>query len=455
VLYDSYKPIGTADVAPLRPGDSFVCSFQWPTSDVTPIRHQLLVQVNSEMDFTEKNDTNNEMRVNLTFRGDVDLAVRSITFSLSLNESNATADVTVGQTLWIWVNVANLGTIGSAVNTTLSLFLDDSRKAFKSFLLYPIVPGHDFTSQYGWDTSTLNDTVVTGHSVRAVVDPLSINNDSDPSNNQLSVNLTVHPPAQRADLAILDIRLSGPTVRSEEVLAITAMVTNIGGQPASNFTVRFTYQSGPFPQLIGDQAIASIRPGEVLNITENWTVLVGEGNYTVNIVIDPQNNIIELSKANNIGSTQVAILQAEQQAPRLTITVPAFLPANPRPGQTVEITVTVANIGTAPASGLLVTLLVDGRSGGNKTIPDIAPGANYTVTMSWKAVSGAKIICRVTGANVPGLDSTAVPVEVKADKVQEPASSSLPVLIVIVILLAAVVAIIAVGGRKKRPDEEE
>ena len=456
VLLDSVTVIGTADVPPIAPGELFACSFQWDTGDVTPLPHHLLAQVNFDVNFTEKNDSNNDMRIDMRFQGNIDLAVQAISFSLSLNESNSTNDVTIGQSVWIWVKVANLGTLSSALNTTLSLFLDSSADAFRSSLLYPIAPGHNFTAQYSWDTSGLTGAVVVNHSVRAFIDPLRLNNDSDPANNQLGVNLTVHPPVPGPDLAVMGIRSASLTVRSQDVLAITATVGNIGGKPASGITVRFTYQSGLYPQLIGDQVIAALGPGEASNVTENWTVLVGEGNYTVNIVIDPQNSIAEVSKANNMGSTPVVVLPVEQPVPRLTVTVPNFLPTNPRPGQTVTIAVTISNTGTAPATGINVTLLVGGKSAGVRTIPEIAPGTNSTVTMDWKAVSGTRTVAfRVSGSNVPVLESTAVPVEVKTPAAESPAGNGLAVLVVIVILLVAVVAIIAVGGRKKRPSEEE
>jgi len=454
VLLDSVETVLEMAISPIAPGEYLNTSFDWDTATVTPARHTLRVQVNAYSDFSELNDSNNERLVQLAFRGSLDLSVQSTTFSRTLNQSNATDEVTVGETLWIWVNVANRGSLSSAANTTLTLTLDGSAAAFKTFLLYPIAPGRNFTSQFGWDTSALNDTAVTVHTVRAVVDGSRINNDSDPSNNALSVNLTVRPVTPEADLAVAGVHAVKQSVRYDEVLIISAAITNLGGKPARNFTVRFTYQAGLYPQLFGDQTVAQVLPGESRNVTQPWVVLVAEGNYTINAVIDPQNNVLETNKSNNAGSTAVTVLPAEERKPDVRLGAPVLFPREPRKGQTVNISFTVNNLGNAPATGLVATLVVAGRTAGELNLPDLLPGANHTVTMNWNAESGGKdLFFRVKGANVAVSDSASVRVDIAGGTA--PAGSNLPILIVIVILVVAAAAMLVLGGRKKETQEEE
>lgn len=454
VLLDSVETVLEMVIAPIAPGSYLNTSFDWDTRAVTPVKHTLRVQVNAYGDFAELNDSNNDRLLQLSFRGSLDLSVRGITFSRSLNQSNPTSEVTVGASLWIWVNVANRGSLSNAANTTLALTLDGSATAFKTYQLPPIAPGRNFTSQFSWDTSAFNDTTTTNHTVRAQVDPQRINNDSDWGNNALSVNLTVHPATPEADLVVASVRAAKATVRYEEVLMLVATISNQGGKPARNFTVRFTYQAGAYPQLIGDQTVAAVLPGESRNVTQGWTVIVAEGNYTVNAIIDPQNSVLETTKSNNAGSTVVSVLPAEERKPDVRLSAPAISPREPRKGAAVNISVTLTNQGNEAASGIVLTLFVGGAPAGKLNVSDLLPGANRTVTMAWNASSGGRdIMFRVNGTNFSESESAAVRVDV-AETAQQ-AGSSLPILIVIVLLIVAAVAVIALGGRKRETREEE
>jgi len=454
VLLDSVEAVMEITVEPIAPGGYLNTSFDWDTSAVTPVKHTLRFQVNPYGDFPELDDTNNDRLVQLAFRGSLDLSVRGITFSRTLNQSNATEEVTVGESLWIWVNVANGGSLSSAANTTLALSLDGAAAPFKTYLLYPIAPGRNFTAQFSWDTSGLNNTEVSVRSVQARVDGPMINNDSDWGNNALSVNLTVRPAVPEADLAVTAVQAAKQSVRYEEVLVITAAVANLGGRPARNFTVRFTYQSGSYPQLIGDQTVALAEPGGSRNVTQPWTVLAVEGNYTISAVIDPQNSVLETNKTNNAGSTRVAVLPAEEVRPDVRLDPPVLSPREPKEGQTVNISVTLTNLGNAPATGLVVTLMVGGESAGQLNIADLPAGANRTVTMGWKARSGGKeVLLRITGTNLAAVDSASIKVDIETTA--EPAGSYWPMLVVIALLLVAAAAMVAAGGRRKDTQEEE
>jgi len=454
VLLDSVEAVLEMTVAPIAPGGYLNTSFDWDTSAVTPVRHTLRFQVNPYGDFPELDDTNNDRLVQLAFRGSLDLSVRGITFSRTLNQSNATGEVTVGESLWIWVNVANRGSLSSAANTSLTLSLDGAAAPFKTYMLYPIAPGHNFTAQFSWETSGLNDTEVSVRSVRAELDGPRINNDSDWANNFLSVNLTVRPAIPEADLAVTAVQAAKQSVRYEEVLMITATVANQGGKPARNFTVRFTYQAGSYPQLIGDQTVSLAGPGESRNVTQAWTVLAAEGNYTISAVIDPQNSVLETNKTNNAGSTRVAVLPAEELRPDLRLGSPVLSPREPKEGQTVNISVTITNLGNAAATGLVVTLMVGQRSAGELNIADLPAGANRTVTMGWKARSGGHdVLFRVTGTNLAATDSASIKADIAPPA--EPAKDFWPVLVVIALLLVAAAAMVAAGGRRKDTQEEE
>ncbi|MBM4248744.1 MAG: hypothetical protein FJ149_04805 [Euryarchaeota archaeon] len=453
-LLDSVETLASFTVTPLGPGERFNVSFDWDTSGLTPVRHTLRVMVNAYNDFAESDEGNNERLFQLQFRGSIDLAVVSINFSLSTNQSDPTGEVTVGQTLRVWVGIANLGSLGSMASTTLELLLDNSTVPFDSIHLQPIAAGGALIAKFEWNTSALDDTADTVHRLLARLDGPRLNNDSDWANNELAVNITVHPAVLDADLSILEVRTANSEVRYLEVLMVTARITNTGGKAAQNFTVRFTCWSGTVSNLIGDSTVALLQPGETRNVTLPWTVLVTAGNWTIVADIDPQNKVVETNTTNNSGSVKVSVLPAEELRPDVRLSAPTLSVREPRKGQTVDISVTVTNAGNAPAGGIVVTLVVDGAPVGTLNVPEIAAGSNRTVTLPWKADTGSRsIIYRAEGRNFNPIASTAVLVDVAAPVEEE--GSVLPVLAVIGILVVAVLALLAAGAGKKQEKEEE
>jgi subtilase family serine protease len=337
----------------------------------------------------------------------------------------------------------------------MAVYLDGSAAPLRTFSFYSIGAGRNFTFNFFWDTASLqNATSPADHVLLAWVDEARLNEEVDRENNNLAVTVTVLPRILDPDLVVLELRQSISAVRYEEALLLTAHVANLGGRPAINVTLRFTFKGAGSPQLIKDQIIPEMKPGEHYNRTQDWRVLVSEGNYTLSAVLDPQ-NAVAANHSRNIQSANVTVMPAQQLGPDLRVNITTN-PLDPVDGEKVIVSVTVKNIGDTSAADLLVTMLVNGRPAGNTSITELAPGDVRTVSLYWTArAGGIRIGVNVTGANFSPVTGTSLGLDVAPAPVAS--AGYLPVLIVIIVLIIAAVALMATKkiGTPPGKDEEE
>ena len=456
VVINSEDPINEVNITELAPGESFNHSFKWDTSGLDAKVYTLRAQADQYDEIRESNESNNNMKLEVSFSGAVDLAVESILFTPYQNLTNLTTNVTAGDGLWVWVTVANHGTIGSAPNTNLAVYLDSSTTPLRTFTLYSISAGRNFTFNLPLATAPfLNATSTADHIIRAVVDDARINEDVGWGNNELNATFTVIPRISDPDLVVLELRPSKTVVGYEEGIVLNAHVANLGGKPAVNVTLRFTFRGAGSPQRIGDIMIAEMRPGEHLNRTQVWTVLVSEGNYTMEAVLDPQNAVTG-NHTRNTGSAVVTVKPSEDQGPDVVVVNITTNPGDPADGEKVIVSVYLQNRGHTSAADIVVTLLVNGRPAGNTSLTELAPGAVSTVRLYWTARAGMQMMsANVTGANFQSVTGYDLGLKVAA----APAAtvSYLPVVLLIIILLIIACALLVRGTRAAPPgkDEEE
>ncbi|MDI6856629.1 MAG: CARDB domain-containing protein, partial [Candidatus Thermoplasmatota archaeon] len=112
-----------------------------------------------------------------------------------------------------------------------------------------------------------------------------------------SVNVYVDNPAPLPDLAISpeDITiLPSNTVSNGTTITINATVHNIGNAAAPNITVRFYADT----TLIATKTISSLSPTSSITLSTTWTATPA-GNYTVKVIVDPDNLTAESDETNN------------------------------------------------------------------------------------------------------------------------------------------------------------
>ncbi len=113
------------------------------------------------------------------------------------------------------------------------------------------------------------------------------------------------PPMPTIDLAVTDLGWSnslkpGHIVGQNSILNFT--LKNLGTAPSGNFIVKFTCPNCP-PSMTGTQNVPSLAPGAGLGrnwpspaaVPEKWNA----GNYTLELVVDPDKAINDIDRVNN------------------------------------------------------------------------------------------------------------------------------------------------------------
>jgi len=188
-------------------------------------------------------------------------------------------------------------------------------------------------------------------------------------------------PALLADLTLNASDLSFVPVNPAEDdcvnVNITAIVHNIGGADANNFTVSFTDGTA----LIGD-IIISARANSSSNASILWTAASGEHN--ISVVADAGNEIVESNDTNNEAEKAITV----QTKPELCTTDISFSPVSPTEGESVTITAVINNTGWSAASDFTASFFVDGALIGNITNISVNALSSSKATITWLAVSG-------------------------------------------------------------------
>jgi subtilase family serine protease len=454
VVINSVDPIDETIIPQLAPGESFNHSFGWDTRGLDAKVYSLRAQADQFDEIRESNESNNAMKLEASFSGAVDLAVESILFTPYQNLTNLTTNVTAGDGLWVWVTVANRGTIGSAPNTTLAVYMDGSTAPLRTFTLYSISAGRNFTFDMPLSTAQFLDaTTASDHRIRAVVDVNRQNEDVSWENNEMNATLTVFPRISAPDLVVLELKPSKTAVGYEEGILLNAHVANFGGTTARNVTLRFTFRAAGSPQRIGDIVIPQMRPGEHFNRTQVWTVLVSEGNYTLEAVLDPQNAVAG-NHSRNTASAVVTVRPGEDQGPDVAVTNITTNPGDPADGEKVIVSITIRNRGHTSAADITLTLLVNGRPAGNASLAELAPGAVRTLDIFWTAHAGMqRMAANVTGANFQPVTGDVLGLEVA--KAPSATVGYMPVVALIIILLIVACALLVKGTGAAPPGKEE
>lgn len=180
-------------------------------------------------------------------------------------------------------------------------------------------------------------------------------------------------PLSSADLALSssDIVFLPPDPSENDNVSITASIHNIGGVNVTNVLVA-VYADGT---LIGNATIDIILVGESENIVVSW-IAGPRGWRMIEVVIDPENEIMEINKANNRASRNMYVYPP---LPDLTPTNIWFSNTSPLVGQGIFIYTIVYNIGGRNVSEVLVGFYDNGQSIGNATIPWMAGKGAFAV----------------------------------------------------------------------------
>ena len=177
---------------------------------------------------------------------------------------------------------------------------------------------------------------------------LNVEDVSDVKGAPISINpsdtTTVHIYAPKPDLTITDVSAE---LKAYEENAIKVEVKNVGETDASNVTVDLYVDANK----IGEQTIDSLKVNEAKIVTFTF-MPIGEKNYTIVAVVDPNNKIDEKNESNN---EFVKVLYAVEKSIAVNVVSSSTLV---KAGETFTVDIKLDNVTEKrPVKGIDGTLL--------------------------------------------------------------------------------------------------
>jgi WD40 repeat protein len=183
----------------------------------------------------------------------------------------------------------------------------------------------------------------------------------------------------------------GPT--ENDTVVIHARIHNNGGGdafPIPELAVGYWLGTGGGPtNFLGYGNISGVAGGDSAESSFVWTSTTPPGLYTIWIIIDPDDIVIETDEANNIANQSIYIKAYADIVPILVFYVDGLPVTAPVPDSTtVNITVIVSNEGGSNTSNVIVNVYdgdpdAGGILIGTDQIPIINTGASGEVTIEW------------------------------------------------------------------------
>lgn len=266
-----------------------------------------------------------------------DLAVSDLLIDPALPIQNTSANLTA--------TVVNLG--GTDVLSAFTVEFKDGSNILHTFTVPSLAAGQKAKLNLAVNLTEGNHTLV------VTADPANAITEETKANNSLSKEVAVATDATPADLTVASVTLDKEAPNVQDKIVVTAAIYNAGTSSAENFFVRVMVNGTALGE---DYKITLLPGGGTFNLQIPYTV-VKEGENTIQVIADAQNNIEESDETNNSGS---ATFTAAKIA-RPDLTIPdgglAASPENPQPSVAFEYRITVANIGdeNAPTSRLIVS----------------------------------------------------------------------------------------------------
>lgn len=215
------------------------------------------------------------------------------------------------------------------------------------------------------------------HNVTAVVDPADRIAETDETDNERSLTVTVEQ-GEPADLAVQALEVTPEDPATTDTITIRARIVNHGPGSISQVPVAVLVDGEPLgsPALIG-------------SLSENGTVTVSRtswqpepGNHTLRVTVDPNHQVQEPNETDNDGTQAVGVrAPGPEDLPDLTI-VSIELSPEARAGEEITIRTVVRNVGNATSERTTLRLVADGTALTNATrVVELAPGQSLAIAV--------------------------------------------------------------------------
>lgn len=203
----------------------------------------------------------------------------------------------------------------------------------------------------------------------------------------VSIDGSASEPPPEPD-PVIDARMVGINAQSSieqgRTVFVGAVVRNIGNQPIGAFDITMVDQTDG--TTIGTAPVPSLDVGVTYSVAFSWnTTMASVGAH----VLSASHNLDDADATNNTVSRTIQIT-----APPTPVTDAATslsAPATAARGATVNVSVTVQNVGNQPLGAFDVSLVdqTDNVGLGTQSLSGLAAGASATRTFAWNTTSSS------------------------------------------------------------------
>ncbi len=352
-----------ASINQLIAGSSVTKTFSWKA---TPGEHIVRVVVDRLDSVEESNEENNDKSYALSVLTP-DLVVHSITWT----PENPSLDEEVVFTITVKIQGsyrAGLSNVG--------FFIDGVTRGNRQVSL--IEPGDNATTTFPWQAKTGS------HTIKAVADGMTQVNESDETNNEMTVPYATAAP----DLIVRDITWSPEEIVSYDIITFSISVSNNGTGTAFNSTLAF---------YIDDVLKTTISVGQMsANSTATLKYYWGADKRpkALKAVIDSFDVIVESNEANN-----ELVKTIGEVYPDIIVQSITWSPNPPLISHNVTFTVTVKNQGNERSGSVNVDLYIDEKYKLTQRTGNIAAGSTRQLVYTWLTQSQSLTVRAVADEN--------------------------------------------------------
>ena len=358
--------IGTQTVHGLAVGVTATLDFPWNTAGATATGHTLIA---TQM-LADGNANNNSYAIGIIVK-----PPKSSLIDVAITGMNAPSGVTQGNTATIGVTIQNTGQ--ADVGTSFNVVLTDSTAGVTigTQTVTGLTVGAIATLNFSWNTTSAalgNHTLVATHTLA----------DTNASNNRRSVVVGVTP--KPVDVALTSI--TGPrSVTQGDTAHFNVTVQNVGQQ---DVTTSFAVTLNDAGVVVASKTVNGLAIGASITLDIPWNTA---GAAVTGHTIIATSMLADVNASNNSSAIGLIV-----KAPVVPVTDVALTgmsaPGSVTQGQTVNVSVTVGNVGNQAVGTSFVVTLQDSTAGltiGSQTVSSLGVGSSTTLTFSWSTTNVA------------------------------------------------------------------
>ncbi len=353
-------------------------------------------QVDPDGTIAEASETNNSVSAEIRTAPSVDLVVSSADITVDKNPAAVGSDITFRVTL------RNEGTADAPSAEVRYLVTDGSSTRELRSNSVQLGAGQATEQTLTWRVDLSGDLRFT-----VQIDSDALVPELDEGNNVATLNFTAgNPSGPNLAVSYQDLAFAPTPGREGYPLTLSVVVRNTGTSAATDAVIAF-YNGDPATGgvLIGTYVISSLQAGASEIASFAWPAIPDTSDKLLFVVADPANTLAEFLEDDNIAFNVLPVLSL----PDLAISAGdiQLTPAFPKTGDTVLVSVRVANLGAQEADNVLIKVfdgdpVAGGTPIGEQVLARVDGFGAAIPTFSWTptdATGTRSVVVQVDPAN--------------------------------------------------------